>query len=289
MINEHIQITEQDLQLIVSEKTLGTLTTNARQIKSVVEQGLSRYNINNYNDGNIDEAKKDKAMLNGAAKSLNDKRIEFEKEFMKPFAEFKDVVNDTVTLIKECSSQIDEVVKLSDQKFKEQKRDALAQKWETLNFTLVSFEKVFDDRWLNKTASEKAICSEMCLKIDTIKSDLGTIESLIEIGLTQEDCDTTKAVYLDKLNLSEAIAYAKRLKDNREAIRSAKEPKEHLDTAIYKAPVSEPVAILEAPKQFKPVIAPELLTRSFRVTATRDGIIALGNFMNANGIFFEKI
>lgn len=44
-----------------------------------------------YNDENIDQAKKDKAALNKAAKALNAKRLEIEKEFMKPFREFKEI------------------------------------------------------------------------------------------------------------------------------------------------------------------------------------------------------
>ena len=34
---------------------------------------------------------------------------------------------------------------------------------------------------------------------------------------------------------------------------------------------------------------PELLTRAFKVTTTRENIIALGDFMNEKGIDFDKI
>ena len=33
----------------------------------------------------------------------------------------------------------------------------------------------------------------------------------------------------------------------------------------------------------------EILTRAFKVTTTRENIIALGNFMNERGIDFDKI
>src|SRR5690606_16286897 len=124
-----IEIQEKDLELIVSEKTLGSLTTNAIQIKELVEQALPNYDIANYNENNISLAKKDKAMLNNAAKALNSKRIEFEKEFLKPFTEFKEVVNETVKLISVCSGKIDLVIKQSEQKAKEEKKQIIVDYW----------------------------------------------------------------------------------------------------------------------------------------------------------------
>ena len=109
-MNTQLAIQETDLELVVSEKTLGSLTTNAKQIRDIVMANLPKYDISNYTDDNIDQAKKDKAALNKAAKALNAKRLEIEKEFMKPFGEFKDVVTETVKLIGECSARIDTVV-----------------------------------------------------------------------------------------------------------------------------------------------------------------------------------
>lgn len=81
-MNTQLAIQETDLELVVSEKTLGSLTTNAIQIRDMVKAALPMYDISNYNDENIDQAKKDKAALNKAAKALNAKRLEIEKEFI---------------------------------------------------------------------------------------------------------------------------------------------------------------------------------------------------------------
>ena len=63
-----LAIQESDLELVVSEKTLGSLTTNAKQIRDIVMANLPKYDISNYTDDNIDQAKRDKASLNKAAK-----------------------------------------------------------------------------------------------------------------------------------------------------------------------------------------------------------------------------
>ena len=80
------EINENELQLVITKKELGSLTTNAKAIKEKVKEILPNYNANNYDESNIDKAKSDKAMLNKTSKLLNDERIKIEKEFMKPFA-----------------------------------------------------------------------------------------------------------------------------------------------------------------------------------------------------------
>ncbi len=40
-----VEIKERDLELVVSEKTLGSLTTNARHIKDLVLKALPNYDI----------------------------------------------------------------------------------------------------------------------------------------------------------------------------------------------------------------------------------------------------
>jgi hypothetical protein len=278
-----LEIQEKDLELIISDKTLGSLTTNAKDIKALVEQSLPNYDIKNYSEDNIETAKKDKAMLNNASKVLNAKRIDIEKEFMKPFVEFKDIIAETVKLISECSSKIDVVVKESDNKEKETKRGKIVDYFDSLNFTLVPLEKFFDEKWLSKTVKEKTIEIEINAKIAEIKDRLSTLEA---IG---EDVETLKAMYLDNLNINETIKYLNTLKLNREklqpkAVEVSAEPfKEILVEAVSNipVPVAEPITF--------PAVTPELLIRTMKVTTTLEKLIALGVFMNANGILFEKL
>ena len=262
-----IEIQEKDLELVVSEKTLGSLTTNAKQIKALVENALPNYDISNYNESNIELAKKDKAMLNNASKALNTKRIELEKEFMKPFAEFKEVVSDTVKLIAECSSKIDTVVKQSEQREKDEKKINIQKYFDKKEFTLVSFAKIFDEKWLNKTVKEKAIHTEIDQKVQKIEDDIKTLES---IG---EDAELLKSIYLDKLDINYAIQYANTLRANRERVKESS-PTESVRQA-------ETTQVVNSPN--------EIYVRAFKVTGTREDIIALSDFMNSRGIKFEKI
>ncbi|NLE27541.1 MAG: DUF1351 domain-containing protein [Clostridiaceae bacterium] len=286
------ELQEKDLQLVVSEKTLGSLTTNARQIKEMIEAALPNYDISNYSEDNIDLAKKDKAMLNNASKALNAKRLEFEREFMKPFDEFKGVVSETIKLISECSNKIDTVVKQSDAKAKDEKRKRIEAVWVGEGYDMVPLSKVFNERWLNKGTKDAEIVSDVKGIISKIKDDLVTIEA---IG---DDVDLLKSIYLDTLNLNSTIQYANTLRQNRERARRDAEAREAArieaerlaaERVIEPEPVRIEQRVTETPVMEAAPVQPEIMTRTFRIFATRDQIIALGKYMNESKIKFEKV
>ena len=302
-MNTQLAIQENDLELIVSEKTLGSLTTNAKQIRDMVKAALPMYDISNYTDDNIDQAKKDKAALNKAAKTLNAKRLEIEKEFMKPFIEFKDVVNDTVKLIGECSAKIDAVVKQNDQQYKEKKKANIKTYFDGMNTNLVDFNKVFKQEWLNKTASMKSVCSDIDAIFAKVDNEISTLKGF------GEDFDVIRTYYMDTLNITSTIQYANRLKEQRERARAAEEAR--IKSEQEKQQAEEARKAVEAEQSKTRPVNPfamanqkadeqvpfiqsrtqqtELLTRAFKVTTTRELIIALGDFMNEKGIDFDKI
>lgn len=294
----NIALQEEDLELVVSEKTLGSLTTNAKQIRDMVKNALPMYDISNYNDDNIEQAKKDKAALNKAAKSLNAKRLEFEKEFMKPFSEFKEVVSETVQLISECSLKIDNVVKQNEQAYKDTKKAAIIDYFEANNANLVDFNKIFKEAWLNKTVKEKNVFTDIDNILAGIESDIQTIESM------PEDADVLRTYYLDTLNINNTIQYGSRLKEQRERAKTAEEARKKAEeerlkmqeerkaqAENQKQPTSTDLfpGCREAGLNEDPQQEVEILTRAFKVTTTRENIIALGDFMNERGIDFDKI
>ena len=286
---------ESSLELIVTEKILGTLTTNAKQIKKNVEQALPKYDIANYNEDNIDKAKSDKALLNKHAKLLNDERIKIEKEFMNPFAEFKEVVTDTCKLIGECSNKIDAVVKQSEQQYKDKKKSEIQAYFDESNTNLISLDKIFNQSWLNKSASMKSVREDVDNALKRVDDDIKSLETF------SEDKNSLVTYYKDTLNISATIQYANRLKEQHEKTAAAEkarveaeDAKKAAGVAIKNQPAQTqniPFAKSEAPEQkiATPAEQPELLIRAFKVTTTKENIIALGEFMNANGINFEKI
>lgn len=211
--NKAVMLAETDLQLVVSAKTLGSLTTNAEKIRDMVKAALPQYSIENYSSSDVAKAKEDKTKLNKAAKALNDERIKIEKEWMKPFGDFKEVVTETVGLIKNCVASIDTIIKEDDERTKNAKREQVERLAETCGVEVVGIklENIWNEKWLNKTTSLKSIEKEITEKVNSIKNDLETLKTFAE------DYDTLVTYYKENLNLSETVAYANRLIESRKA------------------------------------------------------------------------
>ena len=280
-----LELNENDFELVVSEKKIGNLVTNALQIKSMVENALPRFSIENYSSENIDKAKKDKAILNKAAKALNSKRIEIEKEFMKPFSGFKSTVSDTIKLIDECSSKIDYVVKNEELVYKAKKRNSLLSYYYD-KLLPIPFERIEKSTWLNKGEKESKIFEEIDSITESIKQNLETLSSM-------KDGGALAVYYKNCLDFNRTIQYSNQLEEERskkeaeEKERAIKETEEQKEQDAQPEQSPEPQPTLNTPEQKDQ--APEIYVRTFRVECSRAQLIALGDFMNDNGIKFEKV
>lgn len=280
-------LTEQDLALDVRELTLGTLTTNALQLREHVSATLERYTPENYSEDNVDQAKADRALLNKVAKELNDRRIQLEREWNAPLQEFKGIIGDTVKMIADGSAKIDAVVKIVESKAKAEKRAAIEELWERKGITLLPLSKLWDERWLNKTKRLPAVEKEISDKILKIEAELDTLAAV-----DTEDGEVLRAYYLDCLDLQRTLAYSATLKANRQRLqeeqaRRQAEAEAQATRAEYVAPTAEPTAPTTA-HEVPEVVTPEILERTIVVRGTRDQLVALAEYMKASGVWFRK-
>lgn len=278
-------LTEQSLALNVLDLTFGTLTTNALQLHDYVAATLERYTPENYSEDNVEQAKADRAVLNKAAKELNDRRIQIEREWNAPLQEFKGIVGDTVKMISEGSAKIDAVVKGVESKAKDEKRAAIEELWDRKGITLLPLSKLWDDKWLNKTKRLPAIEKEIGEKLLKIEAELDTLAAV-----DTEDGEVLRAYYLDCLDLQRTLAYSATLKANRQRLqeeqaRRQAEAEAQATREAYVAPTAEPApTAYEAPE----ASIPEVLERTMVVRGTREQLIALAEFMQTEGIWFKK-
>lgn len=281
-------LTEKDLTLDVRELTLGTLTTNALQLRDHVAETLERYTPENYSEDNVDQAKADRAILNKAAKDLNDRRIQLERDWNAPLQEFKSIIGDTVKMISEGSAKIDAVVKGVESKAKAEKRAAIEELWERKGITLLPLSKLWDERWLNKTKRLPAIEKEIGEKLLKIEAELDTLAAV-----DTEDGDVLRAYYLDCIDLQRTLAYSATLKANRQRLqeeqaRRQAEAEAQATREAYVAPTAEPAPTTPTACEATEAVIPEVLERTMVVRGTREQLIALAEFMQAEGIWFKK-
>jgi len=300
-LSNSVEHEEVSLDLIVYEKNIGTLTTNAQAILEAVNRKLESYKPENYTEENIAEAKKDKAALNNSAKLLNEKRIEIEREFNKPLDPFKETVNKAVAAIKTASSRIDVLVKEVENQEKAKKKDLLIAYFNKLRCELVTFDQIFQDRWLNKTVKVKEAEGEILAAVEKIDSDLVILDRIGE--------PEARKHYLVTLNLDSALAKADEIKQAEERLRKAQEvqpePQVVQDEPQFSSPVQSVVsvgspasfsfdrAVNQAPQPSQEtttlVADEEVLRRAFEVFGTKDQLVGLSEYMNVNGIKFSLL
>ena len=291
-----VALQEKDVQLVVSKETIGQLTTNIKEVKARVEKALPMYDICNYSIDDIPKCKEDKALLNKAAKALDDKRKELEKVWNNPFEEFKTTCNETCKLIKNAVTLIDSIIKEDEDSTKKAKREEvekLAEKCglETIGIKL---DLIFDTKWLNKTTSMRSIEKAITEKIDNIKKDLEILK------MYAEDYDALAARYKENLNLQETIVYANKLKEQRESHPQTSPHKEDMEEANAakqqeerqksgKMSSDEEDAMDAFAAAMGQSVAPPTPTeiRTYVCTSTKETFECLERFMHDNGITFN--
>jgi hypothetical protein len=280
-MNELI-IKERDLELVVKSKTLGNLETNAKTIKENVEKMLPNFKPENYSIENIKQAEEDRALLNKTSKTLNDERIAIEKEFMKPFEDFKSIIKDTTDLIKEASSKIDEIVKTKEQEEKDIKKASI-QKYFNENVgslkDLIDLPKVFNEKWLNKTYKIEDIAKEIDTNLNSIRDSLSTIESLsskYEVEL--------KNYYINTLDLGLTIKYDHELKENEEKLASQSRIAEIDKIKLEEKKLEETSNKIVEEKIYDPI-----QTVNLQIKTKESKLTALRNFLEINNIFTKNI
>lgn len=305
--NEITTLQESQLELVVSEKTIGSLVTNAKAIKTLVEKQIELYDISNYSTDDIAKCKQDKALLNKAAKALNDKRISLEKEWNTPFEEFKSTVKETVDLIKSAATKIDSIIKQDEERSKNEKLAEISKIAESagLNKLEIKLEKVMNPKWLNKSTSIKSIEKEMAEKVKTINESIETLGSYSDVATA------VIARYKENLDLNEAIKFACELqKLNNEKKAAEVESKQEApqanepETAPESAPVENKPVEQPAPETtsqddaidafndalgLPPVArqAPELFDRSYVVTASLSQLAEIEQYLDSLGVNYK--
>lgn len=231
-----------------------------------------------FTDNQISEAKNERAGINKVVKKIADYRKDIVAEFKKPIELFETTAKETEKILKETADFVDVQVKNFEDKEKEIKRIEITNIYDRLIEELkdvVSLEKLFDEKWLNKTTKLSAVENELKEKIDEIKKGLTTIEELhseFELEL--------KNTFLQNFDLSSAIFKNSQLKEQKEALSKVAEVKEEI--------VQEKVEIM-LKEEVKEDISDPILTYTLKITAPLSKQKALKQFLELNNMVFEKL
>ena len=207
----------EELTLVINNPDEGhflkSIGWNKEQIKEAVISITEQYRGLAYTEEQLQEAKADRAKLNAMKKDISDRRIQVKNALLEPYNVFEAEVNEVVALIDEPIAMIDEQIVAYEERTKEEKKQTL-EKFFTENRAdlpeLITFDKIFNPKWLNKTSSLSSCKNEIKKAVEDIKADLSAIHS----SLSGKYSVYAEEFYLKReMNLSRALSEANRIQE----------------------------------------------------------------------------
>lgn len=206
---------------------LRKITWNKDELMEAVKQKIEIYENVSYTEDNMKQAKADRAELNKLAKAIDDRRKMVKGIITEPYTAFEREIKEILEYIGKPVAIIDEQIKAFEDMQKESKRKSILEAYEEAIGDLADilpFEKLFDNRYLNQTYKLKAAQSEVRSKIEKVRTDLETIDSL-----ESKYKINAKDVYIRTFDISRALAENKRLSDLEERLEAEKRRKAEED------------------------------------------------------------
>ena len=261
---------------------------NFDELKTELAEKVREYEITIYSEDQIKEAKADRTALNKLKKALNDERIRREKEYMKPFAEFKAQVAEVISIIDKPVFLIDQQIKTYEERRRQEKEDEIRGFLKTYQIPYgIDPERIFDGSWLNASVSMRNIKLEIQDLINNIMADIKTLEEL------PEDKDLAISAYVESLNLRTALQMVRDEQDRRAKLEKIRQ---ELEAAAAKAeqekqeaPKPEPQAEKRAEKQPDPTATVNGQWIEFKAFLTSKQAAELKEFFTSRGILYGPV
>ena len=261
------------------------IETNGEELKAWLSEKLTQYNEIVVTPETIKAAKDDKAKLTKLRAALEERRKEVKRQCMAPYEDFERKYKELLALIDEPIGKIDTQIKALDEQEQQEKYNRVKDYFgccmtSSLDVPIaVNFDRILNPKWKNKTMKEDALEKEIWDTLCRIKAD---VEELNSYYTGSPHYTAIMNTYMQGYDKACALAYAAALiqqeQRRQEAQRAAQPP--------VREPEPTPEPSVQQPVQ--PQNEPRI-TGVFRVTGTKQQIIALRDFMRENQITFEIV
>jgi hypothetical protein len=200
-----------NMEMVISQPTgeLPVVKFNKEEIKAEISKRMQYYSNITVTEESMKDSKKDLAELRKFKDNFETKRKELKKKFLKPYEDFEKEYKEIIELIDQPLNLISIQLEKLEIEQKQVKKDKIKRYYEKEAkdiLDLVPFEKIFKEKWLNKTTSSKSICEEIATIIKDFKTGYDTIKNLNQ-KYEKQIIDK----FIQTLDLQVALAEGKRL------------------------------------------------------------------------------
>lgn len=283
-----------ELVIITPKETdfIQEIKFNNEEIKQELAVRLEKYNGLVYTNDSIKDAKTDRANLNKFKEAIETKRKEMKKQCLAPYEKFEAQIKEITAMIDKPILAIDTQVKNFEQIKKDEKLQGIKQFYTDKVAdlaTLVPFDKIYNEKWLNATYKEADIQKEITDLFAKVESEL---QIIAELGTEYEA--QIKDVYLKSYDLTQALQEKKRLEEQAAKLAEYKRLQEEKAKEQAKEQPEEvkpePKQAAPEPPSYEPPTQQEKVFEvDFSIRGTADQLNALKKFMADNGIKFALI
>lgn len=267
------------MELIIYSPTedqfLKSIDFNFDELKNELELRLAKYQNLTYTDETINDAKIDRATLNKFYNALDEKRKEVKRAVLEPYNKFEDQIKILLKMTQDPITKIDEQVKAYENGIRDIKKGIITEYYEEKAgslLKLIPINKIFNEKWLNKTYKEKDILNEIDEFIDNVAKDL----AMIDEWKSEHDI-ALRETYYRTLSIHSVLERKHRLEEiqaeTEKTMPKAEEPKQE----VVKPEIIEHVEEVE------------LEELEFRVWVTSEQKSALISFFRTNNIKVGKV
>lgn len=261
------------------------IETNGEELKAWLAEKLTQYNEIVVTPETIKAAKDDKAKLSKLRTALEERRKEVKRQCMAPYEDFERKYKELLALIDEPIGKIDTQIKALDEQEQQEKYNRVKDYFgccmaSSLDVPIdVNFDRILNPKWKNKTMKEDTLEKEIWDTLCRIKAD---VEELNSYYTGSPHYTAIMNTYVQGYDKACALAYAAALVQQEQRQRAAQQPvrePEPTPPPVYESTPEPPVQEQNEPR----------ITGMFRVTGTKQQIIALRDFMRENQIKFEIV
>lgn len=197
----------------------GMIQANFDSLESFMDSTIAQYDgwepsADNKND--LDSIKAVKKEFKGIIDGIETRRKEVNRAYTPPLDAFNARCKAIVDKGKAFYEKLRDVEREADDYYKAEKKNELREHYEAfagMLLDVVPYEKIHDDKWLNKTTNIQAAKLEIEDKVQKIAGDR---EAIKDMHLEFENDALT--VFYQTLDFGEAIKYARKLEEDKRKV-----------------------------------------------------------------------
>ena len=280
-----------DLTPVVSTE----IQTNFEAVKAWLTEELAPYTTMVVTTDTVADAKKTRANIRKVGDSIDSQRKAIKKEWMKPYEEYEAKCKELTGIVSEAVTNIDKQIKEMENAEKQAKRQRLESFFNINSDDIrdyLSFDDIFDSKWLNSTFAETDAANIITAKIEETRESLAAIRSMnspYEAAMLRE--------YSKSHNLAYALGEGKHLENLQKAEEERRKREEEAKAVTPAEPETPTESAVETPMPIQPSVRPigadpvpteKTFSYDFICTnMTRAQCYALKECLEANGITYK--